>query len=76
MGGTGSAAGGYCGAERESVLMMRINIPGVVPANAGTHTPRIFDSNAVLQQPPLSYAHLGLWVPAFAGTTLRGRVER
>jgi hypothetical protein len=45
--------------------MMRINSPGVVPANAGTHTPRIFGSNAVLQQSPLSYTLLGLWVPAF-----------
>src|SRR5258708_39412576 len=43
--------------------------PIVVPAHAGTHTPRTFDSNTVLRRRFCSRERQGLWVPAFAGTT-------
>ena len=38
----------------------------VVPANAGTHTPRLSDRNAIITHPDNARC---LWVPAFAGTT-------
>ena len=46
----------------------------VVPANAGTHNPRRLLGDATAQQGDLHHPHYrrhGVWVPAFAGTTLR-----
>ena len=40
----------------------------VVPANAGTHTPRPFGKRRMVDSLP-NDDHLWLWVPAFAGTT-------
>jgi len=47
------------------------NTKNVVPAQAGTHTPQQFgsiDEGKVIHKQPAP----GLWVPACAGTTLRG----
>ena len=38
----------------------------VVPANAGTHTPRTINDTLI---PELKHKRRWLWVPAFAGTT-------
>ena len=43
----------------------------VVPAKAGTHMSRIFDSSMMLPRLTLNPERQGLWVPAFAGTTYR-----
>ena len=44
----------------------------VVPANAGTHTPRPI--NEAVAPAIFRRKHLWLWVPAFAGTTVSGDV--
>ena len=44
------------------------DLPRVVPANAGTHTPCPLDK-APEQMPSLTTHARALWVPAFAGTT-------
>src|SRR6202048_800557 len=41
----------------------------VVPANAGTHTPRLLSLSAAARRLS-NNEHRWLWVPAFAGTTM------
>ena len=55
--------------QEGDVRVEHVAHPAVVPANAGTHTPRCGIGHE--QRPLTSYpnAEHGVWVPAFAGTT-------
>jgi hypothetical protein len=46
-----------------------LNKLAVVPANAGTHTLRRFNSGDGVATPVNNHNRRWLWVPAFAGTT-------
>jgi len=57
------------------MMMLTACSQSVVPANAGTHTPCHFVL-ALGQRPFFTPARQGLWVPAFAGTTIRLQTPR
>src|SRR3982074_2910851 len=50
----------------------RSPVTDVVPANAGTHTPRPLHFDSAGRRLSRNNKRLWLWVPAFAGTTIVG----